>query len=423
MTSTNLDINKDINPFIAVRPSDAYSKQVHRNIKLLSFYPNGLADVFGSYAYRIQRYPGDIDLIEEYDHTSTLESAVTSFEKRLKTVVKEILQLKQHYFSEFKAGLDNRYDINIGTLEDGLYTFPATLIGDIEDLHERSLLTINEYNTLKAMLVPFFDHKATADVYDQVYSIFRNRMILRWTADEVLEGSCVREREEFLLKDALAQKTHIKIDVLLLENDRFIEMTNFVGLAYTDDTGYHPINVDLREKDLVQKQLPIEIEKLYYSNFYYNPFKCVKRMWSLARSTHNHIILGKLQDIISSTVSEAYQIKSDLDVLARVLEKTKTSPMSTILTELDRMKNRMANVLQLDGEDLTMLFDGIDAMSSGRMSKRKLTESIEQLRDDILDPIVAHLTISYLISVGLNPPPKEMLPKKHKYTTQLVRGA
>jgi hypothetical protein len=66
MSYITLDTNRNIDPFISTKPLSSYSEDLLRNMRMLTFFPKGLADPFGSFIYRIQKYPGDVDLIEEF---------------------------------------------------------------------------------------------------------------------------------------------------------------------------------------------------------------------------------------------------------------------------------------------------------------------------------------------------------------------
>jgi hypothetical protein len=80
---------------------------------MLSFDPNKNAEPFGSYIYRLQRYSADVDLFEEYIDNARPNELVHKFAERLKEMVRNIQKTPLHWFSEFKAGLDFRYDISI----------------------------------------------------------------------------------------------------------------------------------------------------------------------------------------------------------------------------------------------------------------------------------------------------------------------
>lgn len=90
MSYIGVDPHKDIRRFTELKPRESYPETALNEIKLLSFSRDKLADPFGSYIYRIQKYPGDIDLIEKFTECCSLDDAITKFEKSLKNVVRNI---------------------------------------------------------------------------------------------------------------------------------------------------------------------------------------------------------------------------------------------------------------------------------------------------------------------------------------------
>src|SRR5580698_2744175 len=110
------------NALISTKPYESYSKDQMENIKLLSTTKHGnLAVPYGSATYRIQKYPGDLDLHEVFKGNESVDGVIKKFEKVLKKIVKDISQHKIHYFSEMKVGLDNRYDVDLGEIHNGIF--------------------------------------------------------------------------------------------------------------------------------------------------------------------------------------------------------------------------------------------------------------------------------------------------------------
>ena len=85
MPSLKLTPEKNIDRYLGTVPIKAYPKQILENIKLISFsgLGNELAKPFGSFSYRFQKYPGDIDLIQEFKNTS-VEQVIDVFSSVLK---------------------------------------------------------------------------------------------------------------------------------------------------------------------------------------------------------------------------------------------------------------------------------------------------------------------------------------------------
>ncbi len=419
MSYIGVNPQRNLRRFTSTKPEDSYPEQAKNDIKLLSFSRNKLATPFGSYIYRIQKYPGDLDLVEEFTECCDVESVVTQFEKALKKTVKEINKKRLHYFSEVKAGLDNRYDVDIGEMENGTY-FPSPQLAEItHQLHKENLLSDEDHDIIQFILSK--KEVLGANEYDTIFYIFREHRILRWTDKEILDGKKILPGNRVMkLKDALTYKSPVKIDMIAEENGKLVEVTNFLQLAYEQEGEIYNVNINLEEDHDIPTQLPQEIEKLYFSDMFYSPFKMIKRMYSLARHNQDVELLNKVIPFVSSNTSMLYQIKSEIDTIILIIEKMKSFPKKLIFNQLDNAKIRLATVLELSDDDLETINNLIDDINLEENKKEKIP-----LLKNLKKYIVAHInlqTISYLQKVGLNPPPNQYLPPRHTYDINHVRG-
>lgn len=406
---------------LETKPLSSYSEDAIKNIKLLTFSKKELAHPFGSYIYRLQKYPGDLDLVEEFTDCCNEDDVVRKFAKKLQQIVKKINSEKIHYFSEFKAGLDNRYDIDIGEMIDGIYKPRIDLSIISYNLFNKGLLSNEEYSIIQYILL-FSD--LGSNEYDTVTYIFRERRILRWKSDEILNGiKLLPGNKKITLENALKQHdSHVKIDMIALINDRLIEVTNFFQLAYVSKEGkvLNIINIDVEENHNIPVHLPFEIEKLYFSNMFYSPFKMVKRMYSLGRNKKYIDLLNSIIPFVSSNISLLYQIKSEIDTIILIIEKIKKYPSKTIEYQLDEMKFRISTVTELSKEELLEINDLIYKINKIDYKYDKLDDL--KLLKKILVKKINYFTIEYLIRFNLNPPPPYLLPNEHTYYIYHARG-
>ncbi len=416
------------NNFTQTKPLSSYPTQVIRNIKLISLSKNKNAVPFGSYIYRLQKYPGDIDLLEEFTTCCNLDDLINKFEKTLQYVVREIINERVHYISEIKVGIDNRYNIDIGTIMNGIYK-PTSYLSEITyQMYSAGLLTVNENNIIQYILK---NRIHGGNEYDTIYYIFREHRILRWTPEEILLGYKILPlNKKITLKEAIPHKVPVKIDMITPINGVFTEVTNFIQLAYVDNENelndvefkggdLHIVNIDLKVENNIPIKMPQEIEKLYYSDMYYSPFKMVKRMYSLARNTHNKYLLDKIIYVVSSNISLMYQIQSEISTLILLLEKFKFSAYKSMKAELNNMKMRLSVVIELnisDIENLNNMIDRINA-TTGNFNKIPLLKKVK----DCLKYFINFFTIKYLNMNGLNPPPRNILPNILKYDPSIRR--
>ena len=407
MSYTSLNPKQDIDPFLEIKPLDSYPEELLKDIKLLSFFPDG-PHPMGSYKYSIQKWPSDVDLIETFEDCCTKDEVIKKFIKKLKQIVKDISKRKEHYFSEFKAGLDNRYDVDIGECRNGYYNINPELKDMSLKLFENRLFNKDE---ITQILTIINDNIIDGDAYDTIFNIYRNRRILRWSAKEILQGFKNVDGTKIPLSKALHDNTLVKIDMISLVENNFIEITNFIILYLTNQSGqkheYIGYNI---ESNPPLDALPREIEKLYFSNYYYSPFKMIKRLFSLVSKTRDIEILQKIIPIISSDVALLYQLKSQIEVLLRILKIIKNPPMKKISEQLDKMKTRISNILQFNNTEKQNIYNLIKKVNSSSTQIYKKMGILYFINHNIFNPKINYLSITYLNEVNLNPPPSLFLP-------------
>jgi len=398
------------NDLIEKKPIESYTKAMRDEIDLLSINKDQLAIPFGSLVYRIQQYPGDLDLLETVEEKGTRKQIVKKVSKEIQKVVRKILSKPLHFFSEMKAGLDERYAIDIGKLENGIWHKSPNLIKVLREYYNKGLFEKKDY----AMIQKGLKEPKDQDAYDVVNYVIREYRVLRWSETETLKGKKRVIGKTFSLEEAVDNSdTLLKIDEIALLADKFTEVTNvyFVGHQHKNDFYF----ITGPETDVVV-ELQKEIEKLYYSGLYYSPFKLVKRMFALCQSPEFHNsdvhknVIYKLSNFVSSTTSMAYQIKSELSAMKVVIEKaTKHDEreINNIINDhLDNIKFRLASFLSIDDEDLADTNKSIIQTIDKPLHKKKdyINILIDQLSEDI-----NYSTIEFLDYVNLNPPPAFLL--------------
>lgn len=423
---------------IGIRPyPQAYTREVLKNIKLVNFSDDDKAKPFGSYIYRVQQYPGDIDLIEEYRNTGTVDEVITKFKNKLVSIVKNIRDLKLHYMMEFKMGLDKFYDIDIGTLDRGIYTpnleskivdgkrIPSIVEG-LERLKRKQLISTEEVNEILSIL--YSGQILDGDDYDVIYDILREKRVLRWSDDDILAGKKKETDGSYItIEEALKYNTHVKIDMITKIEDKFVEITNFLFLItkVKIDNGEereYIINFGRRYdksflKKRTEKDLPAEIEKLFFSYMNYNPFKGAKRMWALARHYKDYELLGRLKDLISGNISLLYMLKSEigtmLRLLGRLIKNKRSIPRESINKNIELIKERVGYVLNISTDRYHNFVNKLNQalLTKNMKEKYDILDSVEYLFKNIIDVN----TISYLKTHGLSMIPRVYMPEDTKY--------
>ena len=420
--SVLLDPKKDYKRFIATKNINLLPERAKEEIKLLQIghEPSDVPNVYGSYRLKIQQYPGDIDLLENYARHRSKREVLIAFEKDFRKLVHNILAKKLHYYSEIKVGLDDRYDIDIGKLNNGVYLPNKNLIYKVNDLYYKKLLARKDYDILSSILS---NNILNANDYDVVSFILREYKILRWSAEEILNGRKRVIGKTISLMEALQAESLVKIDEITFIQEKIYEITNIYLLSYFDEHSGKmiPLNpiVD------ISLTLSQDAEKLYYSNMWYNPFKALKRIYALCMlSTHNNdppymAILQKLFQFISSNTSLLYQIKSELDTIILLCKKIKVPPMASIRNQLIKIESNLSTIIDVSDA----FYENLYSMFEKAIHINRREAYIKILKDisSIIKNQINYNTILYLNKIGLNPFPSFLLPPNHKYDRNIVR--
>lgn len=363
----------------------------------------------------MQKYAGDIDVMQKIVGSS-VEEVIYQFTKSIKDIVSHLD--KSHIFSEFKAGIDKSYDIDIGYLQNGLYHPNPLLIDTLRVKHNAGLFTSKEYQSIITSLSFIKTVQLNSIIYDFIHELIRNKKTLRWTKEEILQGYKMISTGKYFLEEALKDKTVIKIDLIAYIDKKFIEITNVVLLGYKNGKKLTPINAPDTKFDFPEV-LKKDIEKLYYSDKFYSPLKACKRIFSLIRITKDYQDLIKVTKLIRGEISLLYQIKADLETLITVLEKSNIDLISQVHYVLQNIKNRLNYVLEYPQENIVQLSNDINQLSK-ITNVENLIDGIKTLKNIIKEDIEV-LTISRMDEMLFNPFPEEYLPNISTYSRHIVR--
>ena len=149
------------NKFILnLRNPKSYSKSVRKVIDLITI-ENDVYPV-GSQKYKIHGYPSDIDLFEEIKVCCDLSDTINYVSKHIKKIAKKIKSTDKVYLGDFKAGIDDRFNNNIGwiNLNNKLVGFNpkeiSTMLKEYRDFGE--YVTISSIKELEYIDNPIFEN-------------------------------------------------------------------------------------------------------------------------------------------------------------------------------------------------------------------------------------------------------------------------
>ena len=440
----NIDSLYSLDEYLQTKNIEDLPDEIVDQIKMVSLPDTKEGDYpgipFGSYINRIADYFGDIDVIQLFSGCCSKKEVGIKAAKAIQELVVGIKKKPDHYFSEFKAGIDHAYFFNVGSMTEGIYRMSDRVIPDSEILYKKGLLSDTEIKVIRNIAKK---GNKDGDDYDTIFNLFRNHFLLRWDEKEILQGWKEISTGKYYLSEAVLDHTAVKIDMILINpGGKFIEVTNFMALGLsTKKNEFIPIN--LNTKDTTPESLSPEIEKLYYSNYHYNPFKIVKRSFAFLKYLSlnwnkktfdqtkylernidlqyiNNAVAGYIQ-ILQSTINILYTIHSEMDAMKLVLERANVtkSLLDKMNQRLDLLKEPLANVLEIDDENLNDLVTIIDACRSEDNPEKK-AEMISKLMKTLKE-IINFWTIEYFNELGLNPPPSGILPIVLTYDPSIIR--
>ena len=349
-------IKRSPRTYVKERPVEAYPREIKNIIDIITLDQTAKPQVVGSFHYQKQKYPSDIDLSTDYsDEGRSVSETAHDVARHIQEMIKRIKLYKESrlYFSEFKTGVDTRYEVPIGEFayrrnKEGIPTLfiknyvPKAILARFSDLRKNGLLSEQEYTQWRSLVRPrpsYFDH-------DALHQAIRSKYILRWSEREILSGyKKLPQNKKISLAEALTQKTVTKLDVIALL-ERAIEITNFFIISakpsgskrvrYLTDNRYK-VPVFLRHN------LNREIA-LFMLPDAHKAMKLAKRLWLKARNENNQPLLVILQNLFDHGALEVSQIISNIDTMITVLKNIPHPPKFLMDTYLQRDKFRLASI-------------------------------------------------------------------------------
>jgi len=431
--SVLLNPNKQFDRFLELRDEKTYSSRVKNELKLLTADEKEGTDIYGSYKMRLQKYPADIDTFEYFIRCCDSDATVTKFEKALKKILKRIDNKKLHYFSDFKAGFDERYPNDIGTIHNGNFVPYANLGKITKELYEKNLIDEEDRDVILYILNKQKENIIlNSDDYDVIKNIFRIYSSIKWSIDEIMKGKKrLRNNKLMTLKYALSQKSIIKLDEITFINGSIYEITDVFLLGYIEEgeddivklNQKNPVNIN--ELPPITEILKEDTEKFFYSDMWYNPFKAIKRIFAnlrlpgIVKKPEARELLKLLFPIISSNTSLLYQAKAQLETIELLIEKKRNFPFSSVHLQIEIMKDKLITDIDLKRDEINYVIGKLNKILETK-DKNIITKNIDIVAN-FLSRKINYDSIWYLNEVGLNPLPNFVLPVVKKYDTSIKR--
>jgi hypothetical protein len=331
------ELNYDV---MELRDPEGLSLETRKVIDLITIQDN--IRPIGSQKYKVQRYTTDIDLFEKYTSCCDFETATSSIAKKLQTIAKEIKSNTIVYFGKFKAGLDQRYDIDLGhsdPINHSLTGYDSNrVVEKLSSLLINKLLTEEEY----VEMVYLANTKLNFGDYEKLNKMIKHKKEVHWKIDEIIEGKKTLPGGLVLtLAESITHKSPIKLTVWAqAENNRYLEFSNFFFFIYIDKDGNEHV-LNLEAGDIIDKYVKDIIH--YSSDGHRKSMKLAEIIWQLAVNVNSKEILEKLYPLFKSDIGLLNQVSSDIDLLIDMIETLPTPPYKEIISELEDFKTRLSS--------------------------------------------------------------------------------
>lgn len=346
----------------------------------------------GSQKYPNFKYPTEINIFENYQSCCDLKIATIDLSSRLSQMGHYILKSNSIYFVNFKAGLDSRYNLDLGEFNSNYNK--QSMMNQIISLHNRNLLDDIEYLNL----VTLINQSMNFNKYEKIKSIIQNKKIIKWKLQELINGiKILPGNKKLFLQDAIAHKSIIKLEIIALVNQRFIKFNTFFLLTYLDTYG-HLNRLNMNLKDTINDMVN------YYQNKPNHLISLTQRLWQSALYSHNDTLLIQLTPLFQSNIGILNQISEDIKILIFMLKKIfnpKKIPWTSIVSEIEQFKYRLNDYQLKPSINRQLIFLLIDEIKNNyelygnQINKLSVIKNLNYI-GNYLSKIVNRYVINYL---------------------------
>jgi len=392
-----------IDELVEKKDEKSYSNKILDIVDTLSHNPEE-ANLVGSLTYSIFKYGSDVDIfsnLEEFTDTKT--QALAKFVKEIQKIVKKVLDNKLFFFSDFKAGKDERYEIDM--------TSKVKTQKQLLSLRNKKLLEPEDYNEL----MDLSNYLNILSKKEEFNGILKKYSVLRWTPKEIMKAAKYYRGKQFSLANCLGQPGIVKLDAITYlggTRSAYIECSNFIIMKWNDKQGKeHYINVPEGKtlSEYLTSSIKSEMNALTNpksSNF--NLWKFAKRLYAVAAFHKDEPLLKQLAPLLTSSLAAMNQIAADCETLALMVDKMKHPPVKKMLEEIDNFKPRLASIQNKD-LDKKLCYDIIDnILQAGKYNTLDgFNTQIEKLHDYLKD-IIKRQASEYVTK-------KQLVQKAKKY--------
>lgn len=359
---------------------ERYSDEILKFLDILT--SNEDYEIRGTQTYKDQQYPLDIDILEylyvDIDKIRRKDPKECYWlaDKISNLVLKLQLKYPDIIYTEFKAGYDTRFFIDTGEIiykQKKIKGYNLQRIKNhVESLFKKKFLTKDEKIYIDSLLVEKPDIKQ----WKQINTFFREKYILRWTMEELLNmRKNLGNGKIVYLQDAVSDDTTIKLDVICFIKNVYKTVTNIFFLFDKKKDKKKQVEVFEEKEDsfIYQDIFKYKLQKMN--------LKVLKRIWNLSCKQRIKSNIKILKPIFKSNVSAMGQISGELlnlkSILTfyenNVLEQKSNKNQFTILKDSKNietlMKRFIIHLLHLQNRLYSTLDDSYNDLVTSKISE------------------------------------------------------
>jgi|SRR3989338_1667462 len=384
------------NNVLELRTASDFTPQQKAAVDLITIQKDILP--VGSIRYEAQKYPADIDIFEQYKLCCSINQVSLNVAQQIQQIAQRVKDRNDVYFADFKAGFDNRYDVNLGEVTNNqiIDYNPALIRRDIENLLAQGLLTQTQYNNLIQMV----KDNPSLQEFNALYEAFRELNLLRWSLDEILQGyKVVSGNKKIFLDQALNDNSIVKMDIIVPVDGRYVEVSNWFLLIQETING---------ENNYLSEELGDYINGLindvvkYSSGSDKNTLKAIKRLWNILVQYNDIDNLNLIAPLFAGPVSLLYQIRSDIDTLKYIVENVPNPNYPFILNQIANFVTRLSPFASSFDPSFYAKF--IQLVNNALLSTTpsQLINNLS-LINDLIIPVIETESVLYLSRINLDP--------------------
>jgi len=354
-----------------------YPTDVVKILDTMTFTRGKGLTIMGTSGVRSQQYAGDYDGFELVEMSGSKETVLDSLAKRFKEMIKDLRDMKNVYIGDIKGGVVPEWRIlpvEAKVERNRVIGYNAVHSRKVVDtLVSEGVITRETAGEILRKLLPNLTPLQLIELKGDL-----KYHIVRWTPTEILAGQKkLADGRTFTLQDAFSSPGITKLDVIgLVENNRYTDFS----VIYQFRIGKMILN-----PELIDFQSAIQESILYYQSKG-NPFKVLKRKFSLARVQKDEQALSQLGGLLNSDLGRLYLVLADIGTLITLLRDHTNVPLDKVRFQIDQFKGRLANIYTAEAylkNEKTLLGD-LNAVLK-EPNQEKLASKLESIESRLMD--------------------------------------